>query len=99
MKRLVQVLLIGIVVLGLSACGPGAGGGDPSDGLHSIVPDVVGLDDADARATLEDAGYVVGAVTEEPSDVVAPGAVISQSPIANISAPRDSAVDLVIATP
>jgi len=101
-KRTAPLLLIALLIVLLAlvpaACAPqSSGSGD--DGLHSVVPDVVGLDEAAARSELEAAGYAVGEVTTEPSDAADPGTVISQDPIANTSAPRESEVDLVVAAP
>jgi beta-lactam-binding protein with PASTA domain len=98
-KRLAPILLLVVLALSIAACAPQSSGSGEGDGLHSIVPDVVGLDETEATAALEDAGYVVGGVTTEASDSSEPGTVISQEPIASTSAPRDSEVDLVVAGP
>lgn len=99
MKRLMPILLVALLALTLSACAPQSTGSGEGDGLHSIVPDVVGLDETDATSALEEAGYVVGEVVTEASADAEPGTVISQDPIASTSAPRESEVDLVIAGP
>lgn len=99
MKRLAPILLIVMLAWSMTACAPQSSDSGDGDGLHSIVPDVVGLDEAEATAALEDAGYVVGEVTTETSDSSETGTVISQEPIASTSAPRDSEVDLVVAGP
>ena len=99
MKRLAAILLLAVLALSMTACAPQSSGSGEGDGLHSIVPDVVGLTETEATAALEEAGYVVGDVTTEASDSSEPGTVISQEPIASTSAPRDSEVDLVVAGP
>ncbi len=98
MKRIAPVLLTVLLALLLAACAPQSSGSG-EDGLHSIVPDVVGMDEAEAESALEEAGYVVGTVTTEDSDSADPGTVVSQDPIASTSAPRESEVDLVVAAP
>ena len=60
------------------------------------VPDVSGLSEADARQALEDAGFVVGEVTEEFSDEVPTGSVISTDPAIDTELPQGTEVDLVI---
>jgi serine/threonine-protein kinase len=51
-----------------------------SQGVQSvIVPSVLGKDQATAQSELTDAGLVVASVTQENSDTVAEGLVISQS--------------------
>lgn len=47
------------------------------------VPDIIGMSEADARSTIEDAGFKVGDVTQEWSDEVNDGDVISQTPTAD----------------
>ena len=61
-----------------------------------IVPDVVGLSQTDAEAALLDEVLAVGTITEELSETVALGDVISQDPVADTEVARDSAVNLVV---
>jgi beta-lactam-binding protein with PASTA domain len=98
-KRLAPILLLVVLSLSMTACAPQSSDSGDGDGLHSIVPDVVGLEESEAAAALEEAGYVIGEVTTEASDSSEQGTVISQEPIASTSAPRDSEVDLVVAGP
>jgi beta-lactam-binding protein with PASTA domain len=86
-----------MLVLALTACSLQSRSSGGADGLHSVVPDVVGLAEADARATIADAGYAVGEVIAETSEALPAGTIVSQDPIANVSAPRGSEVDLVVA--
>jgi serine/threonine-protein kinase len=60
------------------------------------VPDVVGKSLEDAQAQLTEAGFVVDPPTEEFSDNVEKGAVISSTPAANEQAAYGSNVKLVV---
>ena len=60
------------------------------------VPDVTGKTLQDASAILEDAGFKVGSVSEEYSDSVDSGHVISQNPTANSMQQPNAAVNLVV---
>jgi eukaryotic-like serine/threonine-protein kinase len=61
------------------------------------VPRVVGDSVSVARQRLVDAGFFV-AVTEETSDRIAAGVVISQRPAPEVTADRGSRVDLVVSS-
>jgi len=61
------------------------------------VPDVVGLTLSDARAKLEDAGLVVGALTRRRTAGTNPGTVIGQQPAAQTLAPPGLVVNLIVA--
>ena len=60
------------------------------------VPDVTGMEQADAEEALEEAGLSVGDVDEEYSDEVDEGVVISQDPAADETAEEGASVDLVM---
>lgn len=60
------------------------------------VPKVEGQTEANARSALEAVGLKTGTVTEQNSDTVKSGNVISQDPPANSSVEKDSSVSLVI---
>ncbi|MCU0963206.1 MAG: PASTA domain-containing protein, partial [Pirellulaceae bacterium] len=62
------------------------------------VPNVVGLTQAAATTAITNAGLVVGTVTQQSSNAVPAGSVISQNPSAGTSVAAGSAVDLVIST-
>ncbi|HOK90347.1 MAG TPA: PASTA domain-containing protein, partial [Candidatus Hydrogenedentes bacterium] len=62
------------------------------------VPDVSGLTQADATASLASAGLATGSVTSQCSSTVPAGSVISQSPAANTRVTPGSAVNLVVST-
>ena len=62
----------------------------------TTVPDVVGLDQASAEASIVSALLVVGTVTTTNSDTVAAGDVISQDPTGGSSVAEGTAVDLVV---
>ena len=59
------------------------------------VPSVVGMDQDQARKTLEAEGFKVEVAAEEYSDTVAAGKVISQNPEAGKKLKRDGTVSLV----
>jgi beta-lactam-binding protein with PASTA domain/lysophospholipase L1-like esterase len=61
-----------------------------------LAPDVVGLTQANAEATIVLANLVVGAVTSQSDTVVPAGDVISQNPVGGTSMTIGSAVDLVV---
>ena len=62
------------------------------------VPDVVGETRETAESMLVDAGLEVGEVTEQDSDEVEQGRVISSSPQAGSEVPEGTAVALVVST-
>ncbi len=59
------------------------------------VPDVVGLDQDDARKRLEGAGLKIGKVSSRDNRGK-PGLVLQQRPAAGVFSPHESRVDLVI---
>lgn len=61
------------------------------------VPGVIGTEEDEAVATLEEAGFVVAA-TNAPSDSVAKGNVISQTPGAGQSVPPGTTVGIVVSS-
>lgn len=65
-------------------------------GPQVAVPDVVGLTQADAQASITAAGLVVGNVMIAASATVPVGVVISQVPIADTPVSQGSEVDLVV---
>jgi len=60
------------------------------------VPDVVGLMQAVAESAIVNAGLTVGAISQQYSDTVSSGAVISQSPASGLLVAAGSAVDLTV---
>ncbi len=60
------------------------------------VPNVVGQSGSDAVAAIQSAGLAVGALTQQHSNTVAAGSVISQNPAAGASVAPGTAVALVI---
>jgi YD repeat-containing protein len=60
------------------------------------VPDVLGLSQANAEASINAAALTVGTVTSAHSETVSAGLVISQNPVAGTSVLQGSVVDLVI---
>jgi hypothetical protein len=70
--------------------------GTSSATTDTYVPDVVGLGQAMAEATLGMAALATGGVVEEYSDTVPAGVVIGQSPAAGTLVPAGAGVDLVV---
>jgi beta-lactam-binding protein with PASTA domain len=69
-----------------------------SDGpTVSAVPDVTGLSVRDAQIALGNARLDLGKVTSQHSDVVAAGRILSQNPIAALSVPAGTKVDVAVA--
>ena len=64
----------------------------------ATVPDLTNNTQADAEAALTAAGLVLGAVSQQSSDTVPAGAVISQNPAAGSSANPGAAVDIVVSS-
>ena len=62
------------------------------------VPSITGKTEQEAREILEEAGLLVGNVSEAPGSDQDKGLVLSQSPDADKEVPRDSSVDFVIST-
>ena len=62
------------------------------------VPNVVGMAQADAQAAITAAALAVGAVTQQSSDTVPAGSVISQDPAAGASVAPGTAVNLVVSS-
>ena len=62
------------------------------------VPHVVGFTQANAETTIAAALLVLGTVTEQPSDTVPAGTVISQAPDAGTTVANGSSVDIVVST-
>ncbi len=69
-----------------------------SSGAPVSVPDVVGLTQTAAAATITNAGLILGVVTQQSSATVPAGSVISQSPAAGTSVADGSAVNLVVSS-
>ncbi|MCJ7797689.1 MAG: PASTA domain-containing protein, partial [Thermoleophilia bacterium] len=66
-------------------------------GATVVVPNVVGMPQAEATTALEAAGLKVGKVTQDPTAEAEPGQVVSQNPSAEAETSEGGAVDLVIA--
>jgi serine/threonine-protein kinase len=71
---------------------------DVSKGVKTVaVPNVVGMSEANARSTLEQAGFQVQSVTA-PSDSTPQGNVSNQSPSAGTNAPKGSTVTITVSS-
>ena len=90
----------GLVISQDPAGGTAAAGGSAVDLVISlgqpVVPDVVGQTQADAIAAITAVDLTVGTVTQEYSDTVGAGLVISQSPASGTVVDVGSAVDMVV---
>ncbi len=64
---------------------------------RTTVPNVTGLSEQEALVALEGAGLSAGEKTVEATLSAAPGTVLSQTPAADESVARETAVDLVVA--
>ena len=96
-KRPVWPWLLAVALLAIAGLGVAAymGAFGPKS---ATIPDVAGKSREEAQTILTAAGFVVGAVTEDFSDSVAVGAVISQQPAANSSAKKGTSVALTLST-
>jgi len=61
-----------------------------------VVPNVVGLAQADAEAALTAAALAMGSITQAHSDTVHAGNVISQDPTAGITVQKGTPVDMIV---
>jgi serine/threonine protein kinase len=61
-----------------------------------VVPSLIGNTQAIAEQTIVDNGYLVGNITNNYSDSIEKGLVISQTPVVNTSYEKDGKIDLVI---
>ncbi len=80
----------GSTVIVVISSGKGAGGGSIA------VPDLKGMNEQAAKTALTASGLSFTSVTEENSDTVAAGLVISQTPTAGTTVEEGSSVDFVI---
>ena len=70
----------------------------PNSPADIPVPDVVNQTQSAAIATIQTAGFTIGAVTQQFSATIPAGTVISQSPLAGVLAAPGAAVDLVVSS-
>jgi serine/threonine-protein kinase len=62
------------------------------------VPDLTGKTIDEANTLLEAQSLLLGDQSEAPSDAIAAGHIISQTPVANDEVPKDTPVDVVVST-
>ncbi len=86
MKSIAGLAIALFIVAALTGCPPS----------KVNAPDVVGMTQSAAEAAITSAGLTVGTVTEQYSDTVPAGQVISQNPAAGASVAPNSAVALVV---
>jgi beta-lactam-binding protein with PASTA domain/sugar lactone lactonase YvrE len=90
---------VGSVISQTPAGGAAASGGSAVNIILSSgtkVPNVVGSTQAAATTTIDNAGLVIGTITQQASTTVPNGTVISESPPANTFVNGGSAVNLVV---
>ena len=61
-----------------------------------VVPSLIGNTQAIAEQTIVNNGYLLGNITNNYSDSIEKGLVISQTPVVNTSYEKDGKIDLVI---
>lgn len=61
-----------------------------------VIPDLIGLTQAEAEAAIRNAGFQIGTITEDFHDVIFMGRVFWQSPVAGATPPSNTPIDLVI---
>ena len=88
----VAVAVIAVIVACLFAFGIVGS----SDGDLVEVPDVTGMTVDQAKSTLQSDGFTVGTTTQQYSDKVDSGKVISQDPTAKTKKAKGSSVNLVV---
>lgn len=62
------------------------------------VPDVVGMTQSNASSMITGAGLTVGTISQQCSDTVLTGNVISQNPAGGMQVPPGSAMNLIVST-
>jgi serine/threonine-protein kinase len=67
-----------------------------SGAATATVPDVVGMTEAEATSTLQDAGFRVQRVVQTVAGNGNDGKVIAQSPVGNASAERGATVTITV---
>ena len=67
-----------------------------SGATEVIVPNLVGTQEANAVAMIEQAGLTVGSITATGSPTVAEGVVITSDPVAGAKLPQGSVVNLIL---
>ncbi|MBX3177961.1 MAG: PASTA domain-containing protein [Candidatus Hydrogenedentes bacterium] len=72
------------------------GTGCPPPGTSVAVPNLVGLSQSAAEAALEEAGLILGPVSEAFSDSVAAGLIISQRPSAGSTVASGTSVSITV---
>ena len=67
-----------------------------SGATEVVVPNLVGTQEANAVAMIEQAGLTVGSITDTGSPTVAEGVVITSDPVAGAKLPQGSVVNLIL---
>jgi serine/threonine-protein kinase len=61
-----------------------------------LVPNVIGISQAEAETAIQQAGLTVGTVTTRPDNDAPAGEVIEQAPLSGVEQPPGTAIDLVV---
>ncbi|HOQ33590.1 MAG TPA: PASTA domain-containing protein, partial [Candidatus Hydrogenedens sp.] len=63
-----------------------------------VVPEITGMTQSAAESALTEAGFTVGTVSQQCSNTIPEGVVISHSPLSGVQLPPGSSVDLTVST-
>ena len=100
----VAALVVGALAMAGCSCSSSTSAASKSSGSSMsasdalVVPNVVSLTQADADKALAAAGFAIGSVSQEASDTVPRGSVISQDPKAFTSAAKGAKVNIVVSS-
>ena len=98
-RRTAPLILLGLLLAALVAAaaifGPKLLDSSPP---QTAVPTIVGMTQAQAEATLKENGLTVGNVSQEASDTIEKGRVISQNPSADESVDPATAIDFAVSS-
>ena len=72
---------------------------EPKNAAEVVVPNLLGLSEADARANLTTSGFVTWVGAPKPSDRVKPDLVAEQVPVAGLPLKKGSTVTISLAAP
>jgi serine/threonine protein kinase len=94
-KRIMIVVASILLVLIIGVLGKGISNGAASDGKKD-VPSFTGKTQEVATKMITDSGFLLGNISNEFSDTIAKGLVISQTPSEDTSYEKDGKIDLLI---
>jgi serine/threonine-protein kinase len=97
-KKPLVITLVVVLVLLLAGVGLYFAFCTNTNAGEIAVPKVVGLTQADAKTLIEEAKLTMGEVSEQNSETVTAGSVISQNPAAQTKVAEGTKIDLVISS-